>query len=127
MIIESGPEKPRSRPPKRMRVWSNGSEPILCNCVISTSFSFTEVEGRKPTVSNQGDDLVVQALALTIRHLMEFGFERIMCSGASLRPVPEMTLSANTFQQREFLLTMNASWDLVIVRKILDEPRKILT
>ncbi|WJX66343.1 hypothetical protein P8452_50908 [Trifolium repens] len=30
-------------------------------------------------------DLAVEALALTIRHLKGFGFERILCSGA-LRP-----------------------------------------
>ncbi|CAJ1977075.1 unnamed protein product [Sphenostylis stenocarpa] len=51
-------------------------------------------------------DLSVQALALTIRHLKEFGFERILCSGASLRPFSnnmEMTLSANTLQQLEVL------------------------
>ncbi|RDY12800.1 DNA mismatch repair protein MSH3, partial [Mucuna pruriens] len=49
-------------------------------------------------------DLAVQALALTIRHLKEFGFERILCSGASLRPFSsntEITLSANTLQQLE--------------------------
>nr|KYP74886.1 DNA mismatch repair protein Msh3 [Cajanus cajan] len=51
-------------------------------------------------------DLAVQALALTIRHLKEFGFERILCSGASLRPFSsktEMTLSANALQQLEVL------------------------
>uniref|UniRef100_A0A0R0EBQ9 DNA mismatch repair protein MSH3 n=1 Tax=Glycine max TaxID=3847 RepID=A0A0R0EBQ9_SOYBN len=51
-------------------------------------------------------DLAVQALALTIRHLKEFGFERILCSGASIRPFSsntEMTLSANALQQLEVL------------------------
>ncbi|KAK4283171.1 hypothetical protein QN277_000153 [Acacia crassicarpa] len=51
-------------------------------------------------------DLAVQALALTIRHLKQFGFERILCIGASLRPLSnnmEMTLSANTLQQLEVL------------------------
>ncbi|XP_027365934.1 DNA mismatch repair protein MSH3 isoform X2 [Abrus precatorius] len=51
-------------------------------------------------------DLAVQAFALTIRHLKEFGFERILCSGASLRPFSnntEMTLSANALQQLEVL------------------------
>ncbi|CAL5197699.1 unnamed protein product [Lathyrus oleraceus] len=41
-------------------------------------------------------DLVIEALALTIRHLKGFGFERILCSGA-LRPFvnnTEMTLLA---------------------------------
>ncbi|CAK9160960.1 unnamed protein product [Ilex paraguariensis] len=51
-------------------------------------------------------DLAVQALALTIRHLKQFGFERILCMGASFRPFSsnmEMTLSANTLQQLEVL------------------------
>ncbi|XP_054786592.1 DNA mismatch repair protein MSH3 isoform X2 [Prosopis cineraria] len=51
-------------------------------------------------------DLAVQGLALTIRHLKQFGFERIMCLGASLRPLSsnmEMTLSANTLQQLEIM------------------------
>ena len=49
-------------------------------------------------------DLAVQALALTIRHLKQFGFERILCMGASFRPFStnmEMTLSANALQQLE--------------------------
>ncbi|KAM6555900.1 hypothetical protein CsatB_002919 [Cannabis sativa] len=51
-------------------------------------------------------DLVVQALALTIRYLKQFGFERIFCQGASFRPLSsnfEMTLSANAIQQLEIL------------------------
>ncbi|XP_058765907.1 DNA mismatch repair protein MSH3-like isoform X2 [Vicia villosa] len=50
-------------------------------------------------------DLAVEALALTIRHLKGFGFERILCSGA-LRPFAnntEMTLSANALLQLEVL------------------------
>ncbi|GAU15437.1 hypothetical protein TSUD_44740 [Trifolium subterraneum] len=50
-------------------------------------------------------DLAVEALALTIRHLKGFGFERILCSGA-LRPFisnTEMTLSANALQQLEII------------------------
>lgn len=49
-------------------------------------------------------DIAVQALALTIRHLKQFGFERILCLGASFRPYSgnmEMTLSANAMQQLE--------------------------
>jgi len=66
-------------------------------------------------------DLSVQALALTIRHLKEFGFERILCSGASLRPLSnntEMTLSANTLQQLEvinncrFFRMFNKEWSI---------------
>ncbi|PKI52049.1 hypothetical protein CRG98_027465 [Punica granatum] len=51
-------------------------------------------------------DLAVEALALTIRHLKQFGFERILCLGASFRPYSakmEMSLSANALQQLEVL------------------------
>ncbi|KAJ1694446.1 hypothetical protein LUZ63_011144 [Rhynchospora breviuscula] len=51
-------------------------------------------------------DLVVQALALTIQYLKEFGLERIICFGSSFRPFSksvEMTLSANTLHQLEVL------------------------
>lgn len=51
-------------------------------------------------------DLAVQALSLTIDHLKQFGFERILCLGASFRPFSnnmEMTLSANAMQQLEVL------------------------
>lgn len=49
-------------------------------------------------------DLALQAFALTIRHVKQFGFERIICLGASFRPFSnnmEMTLSANALQQLE--------------------------
>nr|XP_010934727.2 LOW QUALITY PROTEIN: DNA mismatch repair protein MSH3 [Elaeis guineensis] len=51
-------------------------------------------------------ELAVQALALTIRYLKQFGLERILSSGASFRPFSstfEMTLSANTLHQLEVL------------------------
>uniref|UniRef100_A0A6N2NDC5 DNA mismatch repair protein MSH3 n=1 Tax=Salix viminalis TaxID=40686 RepID=A0A6N2NDC5_SALVM len=51
-------------------------------------------------------DLAVEALALTIRHLKQFGFDRMLCLGASFRPFSsnmEMNLSANTLQQLEVL------------------------
>ncbi|KAL3653498.1 hypothetical protein CASFOL_003179 [Castilleja foliolosa] len=51
-------------------------------------------------------ELAIQALALTIHHLKQFGFERILCLGASFRPfsrITEMTLSANALQQLEVL------------------------
>ncbi|XVE64210.1 hypothetical protein DITRI_Ditri07aG0083300 [Diplodiscus trichospermus] len=51
-------------------------------------------------------DLALQALALTIRHLNQFGFERIVCLGSSFRSLSssmEMNLSANTLQQLEIL------------------------
>lgn len=49
-------------------------------------------------------DMAVQALALTVRHLKQFGLERILCLGASFRPISsnvEMNLSANAVQQLE--------------------------
>ncbi|KAL6127736.1 hypothetical protein ACLB2K_071099 [Fragaria x ananassa] len=53
-------------------------------------------------------NLAVQALALTIRHLKQFGLERVLHLGASFRPFSsnvEMTLSANALQQLEVLET----------------------
>lgn len=49
-------------------------------------------------------ELAIQALALTINHLKQYGFERILCLEASFRPftsITEMTLSANALQQLE--------------------------
>ncbi|XP_078427460.1 homolog of DNA mismatch repair protein MSH3 isoform X2 [Wolffia australiana] len=51
-------------------------------------------------------ELAVQALALTIRYLKRFGFERVIHLGASFRPLRsnfEMCLSANTLSQLEVL------------------------
>ncbi|RLM74028.1 DNA mismatch repair protein [Panicum miliaceum] len=51
-------------------------------------------------------ELVVQALALSVRYLKVFGMERIICFGSSFRPfsaATEMSLSANTLQQLEVL------------------------
>ncbi|OMO95958.1 DNA mismatch repair protein MutS, core [Corchorus capsularis] len=51
-------------------------------------------------------DLALEALALTIRHLKQFGFEGIICLGASFRSLSsslEMNLSANTLQQLEIV------------------------
>jgi len=48
--------------------------------------------------------LAVQALAVTIQHLKQFGLEGILSLGASFRPFSsnmEMNLSANTLQQLE--------------------------
>ena len=62
-------------------------------------------------------DLAVQALALTIRHLRQFGFERILCMGASFRPFStnmEMTLSANALQQLEVTDILNVYFCNVI-------------
>lgn len=72
---------------------------ITSSVFISTLFIIKEVMNMP--------DLAVQALALTIRHLKEFGFERILCSGASIRPFSsntEMTLSANALQQLEVII-----------------------
>ncbi|KAJ1273530.1 hypothetical protein BS78_06G288000 [Paspalum vaginatum] len=49
-------------------------------------------------------ELVVQALALSVRYLKGFGMERIVCFGSSFRPFSadtEISLSANTLQQLE--------------------------
>ncbi|WOL13336.1 hypothetical protein Cni_G22106 [Canna indica] len=51
-------------------------------------------------------ELLIQALALTIRFLRDFGLERILGPTASFRPISsklEMTLSANTIHQLEVL------------------------
>lgn len=51
-------------------------------------------------------NLALQALALTIRHLKQFGLERIVSLGSSFRPFScqmEMTLSGNTLTQLEVL------------------------
>ncbi|KAJ3693010.1 hypothetical protein LUZ60_012105 [Juncus effusus] len=51
-------------------------------------------------------ELVIQALALIIRYLKEFGLERIICFGSSFKPICnnfEMNLSANTLHQLEVL------------------------
>lgn len=51
-------------------------------------------------------ELAVQALALTIRYLKRFGFERMLHLGASFRPLCsnfEMSLSANTLCQLEVI------------------------
>ncbi|XP_073118663.1 DNA mismatch repair protein MSH3 isoform X2 [Henckelia pumila] len=51
-------------------------------------------------------DLAVEALALTIQHLKQFGLERILCLQDSFRPFScsrEMALSANALHQLEVL------------------------
>ncbi|WVZ87223.1 LOW QUALITY PROTEIN: hypothetical protein U9M48_033898, partial [Paspalum notatum var. saurae] len=51
-------------------------------------------------------ELVVQALALSVRYLKGFGMDRIVCFGSSFRPFSaetEILLSANTLQQLEVL------------------------
>ncbi|KAF9600547.1 hypothetical protein IFM89_010033 [Coptis chinensis] len=56
--------------------------------------------------------LAVQALALIMRHLKQFGFERIMCLCSTLCPFYsniEMTLSANTLQQLEVISSLSRS------------------
>lgn len=62
-------------------------------------------------------DLVVQALALTIRYLKQFGLEKVLCIGASFRPFSsnfEMTLSANALQQLQVLLNFSCFYFLVV-------------
>jgi DNA mismatch repair protein MSH3 len=49
-------------------------------------------------------ELVVQALALSVRYLKGFGMERIICFGSSFRPFSagtEFSLLANALQQLE--------------------------
>ncbi|XP_030536580.1 DNA mismatch repair protein MSH3 [Rhodamnia argentea] len=51
-------------------------------------------------------DLAVKALALSMRHLKQYGFERILCLGAAFRPYTcdmEMSLSGNVIQHLEIL------------------------
>ncbi|KAL8170559.1 LOW QUALITY PROTEIN: hypothetical protein V2J09_022363 [Rumex salicifolius] len=58
----------------------------------------------KPIMAIPG--LASQALALTYRHLKQFGLERIILGGASFRPFSsrmKMSLSANALQQLEVL------------------------
>lgn len=57
-------------------------------------------------------ELTVQALAVTMRHLKQFGLERILSLGASFRPYSsniEMNLSANTLQQLEVSCNFDTS------------------
>ncbi|CAA6655635.1 unnamed protein product [Spirodela intermedia] len=71
------------------------------------------VDGKRETNHHLGvegiiamSELAVQALALTIRYLKRFGFERMVHLGASFRPLCsnfEMSLSANTLCQLEVL------------------------
>ncbi|CAL9062055.1 unnamed protein product [Musa banksii] len=56
-------------------------------------------------------ELPIQALALTIRYLRDFGLERIVGSTTSFRPISsnfEMTLSANALHQLEVVLANNS-------------------
>jgi DNA mismatch repair protein MSH3 len=49
-------------------------------------------------------ELVVQAMALSVRYLEGFGMARLICFGSSFRPFSantEMSLSANALQQLE--------------------------
>uniref|UniRef100_A0A0D3G1W0 DNA mismatch repair protein MSH3 n=1 Tax=Oryza barthii TaxID=65489 RepID=A0A0D3G1W0_9ORYZ len=51
-------------------------------------------------------ELVIHALALSVRYLKGFGMDRIICFGSSFQPFTantEMSLSANTLQQLEVL------------------------
>ncbi|KAK1419429.1 hypothetical protein QVD17_28596 [Tagetes erecta] len=75
---------------------------------VSPQGESVEIEGKtKNQLAVMGmPDLVVQALALTIGHLKQFGLERILCLVDSFRPFSnnaEMSLSANAMQQLEVL------------------------
>lgn len=72
-------------------------------------------------------NLAVQALALTIRHLKQFGFERILQLGASFRPFSsklDMSLSGNALQQLEvfglFLWEISFDWDFSMINYFVD-------
>lgn len=72
-------------------------------------------------------DLAVKALALSIRHLKQFGFERILCLGAAFRPYScnmEMSLSGNVIQHLEVLRFFFNH--LVIHKHILTTNLKLL-
>lgn len=53
-------------------------------------------------------DIVLQALALALQYLRQFGLEDVLRLGASFRPFAgqsEMNLSPNALQQLEVLVT----------------------
>lgn len=55
-------------------------------------------------------NLALQAFALTIRHLKQFGLERVVSLASSFRPFSckmEMTLSGNTLTQLEVISYVN--------------------
>ncbi|KAJ7969977.1 DNA mismatch repair protein MSH3 [Quillaja saponaria] len=73
-------------------------------------------------------DLAVQALALVIRHLKQFGFERVLCLGGSFRPFStnmEMTLSANALQQLEVLKSNSDGSEIGSLLQIMNHTRTI--
>ncbi|GAB4858224.1 Mismatch repair protein msh3 [Ancistrocladus abbreviatus] len=74
------------------------------NCATEVAGNGTHELAIKGIMSMPG--LAVQALAITLHHLKQFGFDRIVSLGASFRPFSsnmEMRLSANTLQQLEVL------------------------
>ncbi|GMJ06531.1 homolog of DNA mismatch repair protein MSH3 [Hibiscus trionum] len=84
-----------------MSVYEKMVEDNLADRLTAQGNSHSSIQG----VMNM-PDLALQALALTIRHLKQFGFERILCFGASFRSLSssmEMNLSANALQQLEIL------------------------
>nr|ADT92190.1 DNA mismatch repair protein [Zea mays] len=71
-------------------------------------------------------ELVVQALALSVRYLKGFGMERIICFGSSFRPFSadaEFSLSANALQQLEvvFCSTFKVKVPVLIFITILSQ------
>ncbi|KAL2920635.1 DNA mismatch repair protein MSH3 [Bienertia sinuspersici] len=72
--------------------------------------------------------LTAQALALIMRHLKQFGLERILSCGASFRPHSsniEMNLSANTLQQLEVLKNNSTGSDSGSLLKIMNHTLTI--
>ncbi|KAM0877513.1 hypothetical protein ACQ4PT_035437 [Festuca glaucescens] len=69
--------------------------------ILGTPLSFATEKGVMAM-----PELVVQAMALSVRYLKGFGMARLICFGSSFRPFSantEMSLSANALQQLEVL------------------------
>lgn len=73
-------------------------------------------------------DLAVKALALSIRHLKQFGFERILSLGAAFRPYScnmEMSLSGNVIQHLEILRNNSDGSEAGSLMKIMNNTLTI--
>ncbi|KAF8008565.1 hypothetical protein BT93_K2284 [Corymbia citriodora subsp. variegata] len=73
-------------------------------------------------------DLAVKAMALSIRHLKQFGFERILCLGAAFRPYScnmEMILSGNVIQHLEILRNYSDGSEAGSLMKIMNNTLTI--
>lgn len=71
-------------------------------------------------------DIVVQALALALRYLKQFGLEKVLRLGTTFRPFftqNEMNLSPNAIRQLEVCLL--PTW-FFFYRWLIDSPRRML-